>query len=410
MLKEYKTVDELITILKQRKVQFQDEIDVEIMKEYLNKYSYNSVINPYKVLYCSKILESGSHIYESEVSAKEIINFFDRSLKFNNILFKWINRFEYNFSTSLTKIYTGDFLEVKSEILEDIKGKYNIEVNKINTRLRKEAVEVMDNISSRQTTEYKYNEIYRKNYVNQIETQYSGPENIFNAIQKLKELNKRHKEISFEKDTKIKYIEVDNQKNLKDFFNESENKIRYSYFHGSKDKISFGDKIILFKLLPSKYQNLVMKDLRKLKYNDKGKYKISRTYDNFIFDLNNLKGIRNQVYHINSINYFQYKDTRTEFYKHQYNALSSDKAISKVKNSFSFKNTKMFRLIKFLKLDEKCELNTYTNDLQNIYNSTIKIYYFGNIINDIEKDSIEKMLTSQGYGDIIKTYRSGITP
>ncbi len=401
MLKEYKTVDELITILRQRKVQFKDEIDVEIMKDYLNKYSYNSVINPYKVLYCSKILENGSHVYEIDASAKEIINFFERSLEFNNILFKWINKFEYNFSTSLTKIYTGDFIEVKSEILEDIKDKYNIEVSKINTWLRKEAVEVMSNISNNKTTEYKYNNIYRKNYVDKIETSYSGAENIFDAIQQLKNLNRKYRDISFEEDTKIKYIGVDNQQNLKDFFNESENKIRYSYFHGSKDKINFGDKIILFKLLPSKYQNLIMKDLRKLKYDDKGKYKISRTYDNFVFDLNNLKGIRNQVYHINSINYFQYKDTRTEFYKHQYKALLSGKAISKVKSNFSFENTKIFRLIKFLKLNEKCELITYLKDLQNIYDSTIEIYYFGNITNDIEKDTIKMMLTSQGYSDII---------
>ncbi len=400
MLKEYKTIDELISILKKRKVTFNKE-EEELMKDYLNKYSYNSVINPYKVLYCSKILEDGSHVYERDVSAKEIIKFFERSLEFNNILFKWINRFEYNFSTSLTKVYTGDFIEVKSEIFEDIKNKYNIEVSKVNTQLRREAVELISKISSNKTTVYKYNEIYQKKYVDKIETRYSGSENIFDAIQNLKKLNKRHKNISFEDGTKIKYIEVDNQKNLKDFFNESENKIRYSYFHGSKDKISFGDKIILFKLLPSKYQNLIMKDLRKLKNDDKGKYKISRTYDNFIFDLNNVKGIRNQVYHINSINYFQYKDTRIEFYKHQYNALKSGKAISKVKNNFSFENTKIFRLIKFLKLNEKCELRIHINDLKNIYNSTIEVYYFGNIINGVEIDIVQKMLTCQGYDDII---------
>ncbi len=399
MLKEYKNPDELIDILKERKVVFTG--NEKVMKDYLKKYTYNSVVNPYKVIYCAKIAKTGEHIYEKYVDSSEIIAFFDRSMEFNTILFSCINKFEYNFSAILTKMYTKHFVEIKSEILKDACDKYNLEVDNINKKLRNEIKIKLEKIGMKKTTTYKYS-LYLEEYGNRIEKQLFNKTDVFTVINDLKKLNKKHSNYELNPKTKAKYIGLSDINNIKAVFSEEENHIRYSYFHGSKNKISFGDKITLFKLLPTKHQNKVLKELRNLRFNGKGKYKISRDVDKFLFELNNLKGIRNQVYHINSINYFQYKDTRNEFYKYQYDALINGKSISKVKDNFKFENTKISRLIAFLKIREKHAIERHETDLKDIYENTLEKYYLKNMIEVVEIEDVTKLLTDQGYSAIIR--------
>jgi hypothetical protein len=116
-LKEYKSNDELIEIMKSRNIKISDH-EIEKTYEYLDKYSYNMFVNPYKIIHCSSYHIEKGHVYDDEVSIQSYIYFLDEQYRHDLIIFKALKEFENILSTLLLK----EVLKNPSEVDRHIKG------------------------------------------------------------------------------------------------------------------------------------------------------------------------------------------------------------------------------------------------------------------------------------------------
>lgn len=424
MLKEYKLPNELLEIMKSRNIVM--DIDEKVVAAYLEQYSYNMIVNPYKIMYCSGIDNEWNHEYDKSVNVSAIISFFDLEKNFMNILFKYISEFEMNFSSYLTMYYMKEYHAIKKQINSEIITCIN-EVNKqLLFRLKRKYDEILNGISS---DEVKYKKV--DEFVHKIKLEYQKiaceiKDDLFVNIKNCRKAYTKIKNVISIKDisrgTKLTYEKInailcdnivsesESMNIVKSFFSEKDNALKYSYFHGGKNKLSFNDKIILFKLLPQQTQLQLMKKMRALKQNDTPKYKISREIDSFVDDLRIIKTMRNQCYHINSLAYFQYKDTRNELYKRQWTTIKNGKNIIEPKNSMKYKNTKIKRLLTILKLIENENDNQevivqYDENMKEIFENTVSLYdlYSQNqsLQRQVAINKIQSNLTKYGFNDII---------
>lgn len=371
MKKEYKKPEQLIEIMKQRNINFKDDEEMKLVN-YLRYYSYNMVVNPYKVLYCSKVKEDGSHVYENQGEAAILIDLFKKSLELNNMLFKHISDFEYNFSSVLTSICSLYFPEIKELLVLEIRGLVNWFNDGIEAQVCKEWEERRGFYNEDKFNEKRNREIRRKK--KEVSDNPITNIKVARGIAKKAEWKDRVSTLK-EDDRKVIFLKsniMDNE--VSEFFSETEDYIRYSYFHGAKNSLTFGKKIDLFKILPPKYQNKVINELSKIKVNEKKKYYLSREISRFNTNLNILKGIRNKVYHINSLPYSMYKTTKIELYKSQYKNFETRLNKQNIVKKHKFENTRIMVVIKMLKLREKEDIEDIVKYLEEVYDNTKKKY------------------------------------
>lgn len=195
-MKKYKNKEELIMLMKDRRIKFSD---VEEQYKYVKKYSYNMVLNPYKIFHCTGYSMEKGHVYEKESDFNEYIEFHKKQLQMENVIFKHIKEFELIFSTLLME-----------QVFREIDG-YILKIKEVQNKI----IEIDSKFKIQELNNFEKKQIFKQYEI--TTSHYYGVKNI------------------------EKKIGVDNGFDC------------FSLFHGS-GKIDFGTKIAVFTLVEKKWE------------------------------------------------------------------------------------------------------------------------------------------------------------
>lgn len=332
-MKEIKTVDEMIRLLKNRNVTI-DKFNDKQFKEYLQKYNYTVVINPYKPIHSNKIVVNGDitsqqHIYENNISCKAYINHFEKDKEVSNFLFGEIYEFEMIFSNLVTKYII---------IMKD---------------------DFFDNIN------YKISDTYER-YCN------NGKNTLEDKIVEVKKL--KLDRILLRSDQQFVHL-VKKSKTFEFLlsFNTNPKSEIFSFLNNINIKSTFNEKIILFKLLPHSAQENILSEVKELSGN---KY-VFENRKQFIICLSSIRAIRNMICHHNSLSYNLIGESRKDIIRNRY-----ENKNGKVK----FSKTNLGRILIFFNLTSERGYFAYYN---NYFRNVVDLYDLLNIENINTKDEIK---------------------
>ncbi|MGL4647726.1 MAG: Abi family protein [Mycoplasmoidaceae bacterium] len=100
------TIDEQINLLKDKGLKFNSKTSLDIFKQYLEMYNYETIINKYRIK--DFYQEDGQH-FIVDLSSDDLRYLFDIDRTISSILWKYFKGIEFNFHSSLTMHLTSAF-------------------------------------------------------------------------------------------------------------------------------------------------------------------------------------------------------------------------------------------------------------------------------------------------------------
>lgn len=309
MKHEFQSFEEQLNILKsKKKVVFLSLEDEENLKEYLKRYNYINVINPYKIYFFDNKID-GNHIYNSETNYTEYISFFKKDIEYSFDILKHVLFFEkylgttisYRLSNSLSS-NSKYFEVVKEESIKILKDKRRFDNDDININY--------------------YSEDFQRR-LELLKYEFSETDMFY--------FKKAYNIMCFEDKVRNDY-KIDNI---------SENDWFYNV-----NFMSFEDVLFLFKILNSKDQNLIIKEIIGKQISIIDFNKVTR----------NIKKLRNKLAHFENLTVVINKqfDTDENVY-----IKSGTKAINTIKNVFIYQGLEIPEYVNEIDRLYKFRLNKY---------------------------------------------------